>query len=65
MKNKPRTDKMFIVRKYIVASSAAQAIRKDKTSPVDDVWVDEEWKKQHLADLPGLIGFSVESREDE
>ncbi len=41
-------NKLFVVRKYIMASSAIQAIRKDKTSPVDDVWVDEDFKKDNL-----------------
>ena len=37
--------KLFIIRKYIMAKNANDAIKKDKTSPVDDVWVDDEWKK--------------------
>lgn len=28
-----------------MAKNANDAIKKDKTSPVDDVWVDDEWKK--------------------
>jgi hypothetical protein len=35
--------KRFIIRKYIVAASAQEAIRKDKTLPVDDVWIDQNW----------------------
>ena len=58
---KPR-DKMFVVRKYIKAPNAAAAIRKDKTTPVDDVWIDENWQKK---DLPGAIGFSVETGDDD
>lgn len=50
-KEKP---KMYVVRKYIKALSAAQAIRKDKATPVHDVWIDEAWSKQ---ELPGAIGF--------
>lgn len=37
--------KLFIVRQYIMAESAKQAIKFSKTSPVSDVWIDEEWKK--------------------
>lgn len=33
----------FIVRKYVMASSAQEAIRLDKKTPVADVWVDEKW----------------------
>lgn len=52
MKNK-NTDKRFIVRKYIMAQSAADAIKKDKLAPVFDVWVDEDFKKDNE------IGFKV------
>jgi hypothetical protein len=51
MKEKP---KMYIVKKYIKAISASQAIRKDRNTPVHDVWVDDEWSKKELA---GAIGF--------
>ena len=39
-------DKLYIVRKYIMAKSAEQAIKKDKNCPVDDVWVDEDWRNE-------------------
>lgn len=45
---------MYIVRKYIKAYSALEAIKKDKDHPVDDVWVEERWQDKHLADA---IGF--------
>jgi len=40
--------KRFVVRKYIMAKSAQEAIRKDRTHKPDDVWVDDEWKKENL-----------------
>jgi hypothetical protein len=55
-------EKLFVVRKYILAKSAIEAIRKDKLAPVDDVWIDEEFKKTS----PGAsaIGF-VDYRQEE
>jgi hypothetical protein len=41
-------NKRFIVRKYIIATSAMNAIRKDKSSPVYDVWVDETFEKNNI-----------------
>jgi len=38
-------DKRFIIRKYIMAKSATDAIRKDKSAPVFDVWIDDDFKK--------------------
>lgn len=54
--SKPR-EKLFIIRKYIMAVSAAQAIKKDKVTPVDDCWVDDEWKKGNEGRLENAIGF--------
>lgn len=51
MKEKP---KMYIIRKYIKAVSAIQAIKKDKDTPVHDVWIDDKWQEKSLADA---IGF--------
>lgn len=45
----------FVVRKYIMAGSAQEAIRLDKATPVHDVWVDERWMEQEQA--AGFVGF--------
>lgn len=49
--------KLFIIGKYIKATSAAQAIRKDRKHPVDDVWVDDDWKKSQENNLASSLGF--------
>jgi hypothetical protein len=48
-------EKRYIVRKYIMAKSAAEAMKKDRTAWVDDVWVDEEW----LDEQTKQIGFKT------
>lgn len=45
-------DKLFVVRKYIVAKSAKDAIRKDRTAPVDEIMIDEDFKSGRIE-----IGF--------
>lgn len=52
MKEQP---KMYVIRKYIKAPSALSAIRKDKTTPVHDCWIDNDWREKELADA---IGFA-------
>lgn len=59
MKTKPT--KRFIVRKLIFANSAAEALRKDKIHRPDEVYLDDEWMKQHGKDLSSAIGFNVET----
>jgi len=46
MKGEKDKEKRYVVRKYIFAKSAIDAIKKDKDFPVDDVWVDEKWDEK-------------------
>lgn len=48
MQHKKEVERLYIIRKYILASSAKDAISKDKNKDVDDVWVDEDWKNNEL-----------------
>jgi len=47
--------KRFIVRKFIMASSASDAIKKDKKCSVDEVFIDSEWLLEH--DKKDSMGF--------
>jgi len=49
--------KRFIVKKYIMAKSAKDALRLEKKCQPDDVWVDEDWKKDNPNQLVSAIGF--------
>lgn len=49
--------KVFVVRKYVTASSATDAIRKERRFQVDDVWIDEDWKKAQ--EKPPVEGFKA------
>lgn len=40
-------NKLFVVRIYIYALSAAEAIKKAKKYPVDEVYVDPDWLKEN------------------
>jgi hypothetical protein len=44
---------VYIIRKYVLASSATDAIKKEKNQPVHDVWLDEKPNLQ----LSSAIGF--------
>lgn len=43
--------KVYIIRKYIVANSASQAIRKEKHHKVDDCWMEENKSRNYLDSL--------------
>jgi len=51
MKDTPEK-KRFIVRKFIMAESATDAILLDKKTPVDEVYLDDKWDEQKIK-----IGF--------
>lgn len=55
-----KNEKRFIVKKYIMATSAQQAIKIERRVRPDDVWVDEDWKKENPTQLISAIGYSVE-----
>lgn len=63
-------DKLFIIRKYVKAKSAVEAIRKEKKQEPDDVWIDDDWKRQEMnkneTRLEDSIGFVFnEYKEDD
>jgi hypothetical protein len=51
--------KLFIVRKYVTASSAAEALRIEKRIAADDCWLDDDWKKSQPNPGPNLFGFAA------
>lgn len=40
---------LYIVKKFIFAKDAKQAIKKEKQHPVDDVWMDDRWREEFLS----------------
>lgn len=52
-----KKDKLFVIRKYVMAPNAQAALKKEKKVKPDDVWVDEEWKKGNVDRLAESIGF--------
>ena len=53
--------KLFVIRKYVLARSAKEAIRAERKAPVDDVWLDDDWKKANVAekDPKKQLGYST------
>lgn len=57
MKRTPEKPKMYIIRKYVKATDVKDAIKKEPSTPVHDLWIDESWQKDNL---PDAIGFGQE-----
>lgn len=51
--------KRYVVRKYVMARTAEEAIMKEGSVVVDEVFLDEEWMKEHKdhSSIIGAIGF--------
>ena len=51
--------KRYIIRKYIIATSVIDALKKEKKIAADDIWVDDEWKSSNNDTLGKLkVGFN-------
>lgn len=57
---KKQTQKLFVIKKYIMASSAHDALKKERKIRPDDVWIDDDWKKRQEdpRQLESAIGFT-------
>lgn len=60
-----KSDKLYVIKKYIKAESVAAAIRKDKQTPVHDCWIDDDWRKNNTDRLADAIGFLRPSKDEE
>jgi hypothetical protein len=50
-------EKLYVIRKFVMAKSAKDAILKEKKGDVDDVWLDEDFKKSEID--KGCLGFKT------
>ena len=54
--------KQFVLRKYVLASSASEAILKDRKYKVDEVFVDDLWLKDNPESPNKLIGYETKKK---
>jgi len=52
--------KLHVIKKFVMATSATHAIRLGRKTPVDSVWIDEEWSKGNARELAAALGYQVE-----
>lgn len=52
------------MKKFVLATSAAQALRLERKIPVDSIWIDEEWSKENARDLAAALGDMVPTESD-
>ena len=53
-----------MVRKYIKARSAADALRRERQFQVDDIWLDDDSKKANLETSTGQeMGFRLKTKK--
>ncbi len=54
--------KLFVIKKYVYATSIVEAIKKDKNTKVDDCYANDLPKDKQ--DFSPAIGFTTESERD-
>ncbi len=58
-----KKEKLFVVKKYVMATCAAQALRKESKIRADECWIDDDYKKNMAQNLSSAIGFTHEETE--
>lgn len=53
---------MFVIKKYIMAPNAREAMKRERKIEPDDIWVDDEWRKANTDNLADAIGFSTKKK---
>ena len=51
--------KQYVIRKFILARSAAEALRIEHKFKADEVWLDENWKNQQQEITGQELGFKA------
>lgn len=52
--------KLYIIQKYVVASTIQEALKIELKIPADEIWLDEDWKKAHKPELGNTkLGFKA------
>jgi hypothetical protein len=64
-KNITTGDKLFIVRSYIKAKNAPDALRKFRKQEPDDVYVSDDWKEGKNNALSYAVGFEAQPPTDD
>lgn len=49
--------KLYVIHKYVMARSAAEAIKLEGKHKVDDVYVDDDWKRANVGISKDIKGF--------
>lgn len=57
--------KLYVIKKYVMATSVKHALRQEPKAPVDSVWIDDEWIKGNAKNLADAIGFMSEPPHNE
>lgn len=68
MKRSPKKNsgyKMYVVRKFVLARSALEAIKVESTHPVDAVFIDDDWASGKGKNLADALGFSTSTESDD
>jgi hypothetical protein len=54
----PQPKKQYVIRKYILARSAAKALRIEHNFKADECWLDDDWKKNQK-EVVAEMGFKA------
>jgi hypothetical protein len=54
------SEKLYVIRKYVMARSVVEAARKERSAPVHEIFIDDKWQEKHLAESMGFTASPSE-----
>ena len=60
MKRPTEKQKLYVIRKYVMARSVIDAARKEKNVPAHDIFIEDKWQEKNLTDAIGFTSISQE-----
>lgn len=58
-KKKPELT-MYVIRKYVMAATAGDALKRERKVQPHDVFIDDDWRKNKTDRLADAIGFQLD-----
>ncbi len=55
--------KIFVVRKYITANDALDAIQKERHTPVHEIFLDDSWLREQAPNLNRMMKMPVAAKD--
>ena len=57
--------KVYVIRKYIAAHSALDAMRKDHKTEISEIFIDDSWLRDNAPNLNRMMKLPIKATDDD